>query len=266
MSTEKCPKCGGEQFVCDDNKKITCEYCDTIIRMPANPSDDSSSVGYSTTALVASVSPIETTKKSTNKKIGIAIASILAVCIIGGYLAWKSTGKKVVNEGQGTQATGAPINPSDVKATTTEKKSSGDSQNINTPAPPSITLAQGTSIFVRATSDISTNRVRAGEGFSAVLDEDIVASGKTVAKRGATVRGVVSNVVPGNQTRGTSMSLKLTNLTLTNGSKSITTDEHTTTAPTGASQGFPDIIIPVLIKENTIIVFNLKVAVAIDSN
>ncbi len=54
-----------------------------------------------------------------------------------------------------------------------------------------VTVPSGTVVTIRLIRTLSSDQVRAGSRFSAVLDEPIVSSGGVVASRGSTVEGVV---------------------------------------------------------------------------
>jgi hypothetical protein len=61
----------------------------------------------------------------------------------------------------------------------------------NPSANPSMTVPSGTLVSVRLQQSVSSASARSGEEFAAVLDEPLVAGGKIVAPRGATVTGRV---------------------------------------------------------------------------
>ena len=90
------------------------------------------------------------------------------------------------------------------------------------------TVAAGTPINVSTSKEISTKTGKTGDEFIASLNEDIVVGGRVVARRGAAVKGVISESDPGGRVKGVAMiSLKLTSLVLADGSEvSITTNEH----------------------------------------
>jgi hypothetical protein len=86
------------------------------------------------------------------------------------------------------------------------------------PAPRTITLAEGTPIYVVTINTLSTKTNEAREEFEASLDKAIVDGKWTIAKRGATVKGIISDSDPGGRVKGVaSMSLRLTSLTLSDG-------------------------------------------------
>ena len=83
------------------------------------------------------------------------------------------------------------------------------------PAPVTITAAAGKALRVRTASSLSTKTARNGEGFTAILAEPLIADGVTLAEKGATVTGVVSNSDPGGRVKGVaSLAVRLTGLEL----------------------------------------------------
>jgi hypothetical protein len=82
------------------------------------------------------------------------------------------------------------------------------------------TLAAGTPIKVITSSEISTKTARTGDAFTALLNEDITDGGRVIAKRGDTVKGLISDSDPGGRVKGVAaMTLTLSSLTLANGSE-----------------------------------------------
>ena len=92
-----------------------------------------------------------------------------------------------------------------------------------------VNLTSGTPINVITSSTISTENSKTGEGFEAVLSEDIAYDGRVVARRGSIVKGVISESDPGGRVRGVAtISLRLTVVTLADGRQvSVTTNNHT---------------------------------------
>ena len=90
-----------------------------------------------------------------------------------------------------------------------------------------VTLTAGTSLRVSALSDISTRTARKGDEFDAVLSENITVSGHVVARRGAIVRGVITNADSGGVRNPATLSLQIIELTIADGQTvSVITDEH----------------------------------------
>jgi hypothetical protein len=69
--------------------------------------------------------------------------------------------------------------------------------------PREFTLAAGTVIPVRTTSEITTSKVKNGSVFEAVLEKDLVMEGTTLAKAGALVTCVVVEADQGGRVKGT---------------------------------------------------------------
>jgi hypothetical protein len=87
------------------------------------------------------------------------------------------------------------------------------------PPPPRVyTLKAGTPLRVWTTSTLSTKSNKTGEAFSATLAEAIVHNGWVIAKKGASVRGVIVDSDPGGRVKGTaSLSVTINGLTLADG-------------------------------------------------
>lgn len=86
------------------------------------------------------------------------------------------------------------------------------------PAPRVFTLAAGTPLSVWTSSTISTKTAKSGDSFSGTLGKALVDGNWVVAKKGATVSGVVVDSDPGGRVKGVaSLTLQLTRLTLADG-------------------------------------------------
>ena len=97
-------------------------------------------------------------------------------------------------------ATGCGSVPGSVSAAQPAADSSGGAASLpfsadkKQPAaaiPDEITVPAGTLISVRLQQSVSSASARSGEEFAAVLDEPLIANGKTLAPRGATATGRV---------------------------------------------------------------------------
>jgi hypothetical protein len=75
----------------------------------------------------------------------------------------------------------------------------GEVENLK---PREFTLPAGTVIPVRTTAEISTSKVKNGSVFEAILEEDIVTDGTTLAKAGALVTCIVVDSDPGGRVKG----------------------------------------------------------------
>lgn len=97
--------------------------------------------------------------------------------------------------------------------------SSGSSAAAPPPPPPRVfTLTAGTPISVWTSSTISTKTAKSGDSFTGTLAQPIVDGDWVVAKKGATVSGVVVDADEGGRVKGVaSLTLQLTRLTLADG-------------------------------------------------
>lgn len=92
------------------------------------------------------------------------------------------------------------------------------SNGVNQPVPPTLTLPAGTIVTVRTTQPLSSDRNRAGESFTTVLDQPVVAQGWVVARRGQTVMGrVVSAQKAGGGNASSQLAIELSDLNLVDG-------------------------------------------------
>lgn len=79
-------------------------------------------------------------------------------------------------------------------------------------------IPAGTTLNVRMIDELDTSKTQPGDSFRASLDRPVVVDGRTVASKDALVRGTVSDVVSsGRLKRPASLTLKLTQVTLSNG-------------------------------------------------
>lgn len=86
------------------------------------------------------------------------------------------------------------------------------------PAPRTVTLEAGTPIHVVTINSLSTKTNQVNDEFEASLDKAIIEGKWTIAKRGAVVKGIISESDSGGRVKGVaSMSLRLTSLTLADG-------------------------------------------------
>lgn len=88
------------------------------------------------------------------------------------------------------------------------------------PAVRRVTLDPGTPIVVRTTSTISTKAARAGERFTASLEEPLMAGRRIVARKGALVEGVVVESNEGGRVKGkAALAVTLSSLTTGTGER-----------------------------------------------
>jgi hypothetical protein len=82
----------------------------------------------------------------------------------------------------------------------------------------SASIPAGTTLNVRMIDELDTGKTQRGDSFRASLDRPVVVGGQTVAQKDALVRGTVTDVVSsGRLKRPASLTLKLTQVTLSNG-------------------------------------------------
>jgi hypothetical protein len=85
-------------------------------------------------------------------------------------------------------------------------------------APTTITLPAGTWVTVRLIEPLSSDHNQTGDAFTATLLEPIIANGLVIARRGQTVRGVVTEAQKAGRVSGVShLKLELTEIQLTDG-------------------------------------------------
>lgn len=88
------------------------------------------------------------------------------------------------------------------------------------PPPRTYTIAAGRQISVFTTSPLSTKTSKAGDSFVGTLASAIVDDDWVIARKGATVEGVISNSDPGGKVKGVaSLTLVVTRLELADGRK-----------------------------------------------
>ncbi len=123
--------------------------------------------------------------------------------------------------GAGTSSSGA-ANPGMTSGNTgASNMNSPSSGSPAAPPPPParvFTLAAGTPISVWTSSTISTKTAKSGDSFTGTLGQAIVDGDWVVAKKGATVSGVVVDSDEGGRVKGVaSLTLQVTRLTLADG-------------------------------------------------
>jgi len=88
----------------------------------------------------------------------------------------------------------------------------------NQAVPPRLKLQAGTFVTVRVDQMLSSDRNRAGDGFTATLTRPLIADGVVVAQRGQMIGGRVSEVKKAGRVKGVSrLAVQLTDLTLVDG-------------------------------------------------
>lgn len=95
---------------------------------------------------------------------------------------------------------------------------SGEASRYQTAALERATLPAGARIRVRTTSTLSTKSARDGQSFVATLAEPLTAGGTVIARRGATVEGLVTESSTGGRVKGRAhIAVRLTRLQLVGG-------------------------------------------------
>jgi hypothetical protein len=120
----------------------------------------------------------------------------------------------------GAVASGAAANPGAAPA----------NPDAAPPAPPRVfTIRTGAQISIFTAKELSTKTVKDGDLFTASLARPIVDGDWVIAKRGATVQGVVVNSDPGGRVKGrASMTVKLRSLQLADGrTVNLSTNSYT---------------------------------------
>ncbi|MCE5308972.1 MAG: hypothetical protein LLG20_15140 [Acidobacteriales bacterium] len=88
------------------------------------------------------------------------------------------------------------------------------------PEPKRVTLTAGTLLSVRLMEALSSDRVQAGDSFSASLDQPVVVDGYVIAERGARVSGKVISAEKAGRVKGLAqLSVELTQFTTSDGQK-----------------------------------------------
>ncbi len=88
------------------------------------------------------------------------------------------------------------------------------------PEPRQVTLSRGTLLTVRLAESLSSERVQAGDAFSATLDQPLVVEGFVIAERGARVQGKVISAEQAGRVKGLAqLSLQLTQLYTADGQR-----------------------------------------------
>ncbi len=94
------------------------------------------------------------------------------------------------------------------------------------PAPRTVTLAAGTLISARLSDTLASDKVKAGDAFTATLDKPLVVDGYVIAERGARASGKVVEAVEAGRVRGlASLSIQLVQIETSDGQRAaIQTD------------------------------------------
>ena len=144
------------------------------------------------------------------------LATLLFVSLSGcGTAPEQPTGQQVEDQMKGAEATEAAT------ASKTDRAESAQPAKEPAPSPPparKAVFAAGTPITVVTSSALSTKTNQTGEPFQASLNHDLTDGDWIVARKGASVTGVISNSDPGGRVKGVaSITLQLKKLMLADG-------------------------------------------------
>lgn len=134
--------------------------------------------------------------------------------------------------------TTAPAPPPSPRTTAAPRTTTASAPAPPPPAPPparaepaSTTIPAGTNIVIRTTSEISTKRVRAGDIFSASLEQPLVIGGRTIAPKGARVTGRIAQADEGGRVKGRAqLAVGLSSLVARGQTVEVSTDTVSITA------------------------------------
>jgi hypothetical protein len=94
-----------------------------------------------------------------------------------------------------------------------------------------VVVPEGTALAVRLAQGVSTEKNNAGDPFTATLDAPLIINGKTLAPRGAEVRGLLTDVIDAGRVEGrASLTMVLRRITIADDDYSLTTQPLTLAA------------------------------------
>jgi hypothetical protein len=126
----------------------------------------------------------------------------------------------------------APANPS-APAPAPAPLSTRASAPAGRLAPHNTTIASGTPLEIRTTTQLSTKTATTGERFSASLESPLSVDGRVIAPKGAEVEGVVANSDSGGRVKGVaSIALKVDRININGRSVPVTTSSYVQKAQT----------------------------------
>ncbi len=133
-------------------------------------------------------------------KAGLFWGMTLAITLVASQIACQQTG----GPADDAMESGAYAGDSAASAGGSERAA---------PQPRSATLAAGTALRIRTTSEISTDSSQSGESFTATLEEPLVEGTWVVAPQGSTVEGRIVEADQGGRVQGVArLAIELTQL------------------------------------------------------
>jgi hypothetical protein len=110
--------------------------------------------------------------------------------------------------------------------------------STNQAVPPELVLPAGTIVIIRLVDQLSSDKNRSGDEFTATLDQPLIAQGWVVARRGQTVIGLVDVAEKSNRNRKASqLGVTLAELMMVDGSQVPVQTELIQTSAGGPSKG-----------------------------
>ena len=133
-------------------------------------------------------------------KAGLFFGMTLAIVLVASQIACQQVG----GPADDAMESGAPAGESAASA--------GGTQSAP-PQPRTATLAEGTVLRIRTTSELTTDSHQAGESFTTTLEEPLVAGNWVIAPQGATVEGWIVEADEGGRVQGVArLSIQLAQL------------------------------------------------------
>jgi hypothetical protein len=172
-------------------------------------------------------------------KHGMQGLAVIAVLTLAGCSKTSDTAKE--SAPSAVEQPAAPAAPQPAAAPAAPKSaprapSRGEVRRPERQPSPAASLETGTSLRVRTTNTLSTENAKAGDVFTASLEEPLVADGRTVAPKGATVEGQIVEADKGGRVSGRAqIAVQLTKLELAGG-RSVAIQTNTVTREARATK------------------------------
>ncbi|MCH7978224.1 MAG: hypothetical protein IH935_04510 [Acidobacteria bacterium] len=134
-------------------------------------------------------------------KTGLFFGMALAITLVASQIACQQAGGPAAED---AMESGAPAG---------EPAASAGGSERAAPQPRSATLAAGTALRIRTTSEINTDSNLSGESFTATLEEPLVEGAWVIAPQGSTVEGRIVEADKGGRVQGVArLAIELTQL------------------------------------------------------